>query len=226
MRDYIKKWMLNDYYTPSITAEVILDTLLTPYVPGIIRAQCGVQVGESVFVTKEMSILEAGGDSNRGAKIDYILAGDDSSEDTPVCLVELKTTDSSLKKDQAARYLKNCGDGCFGTVFGDHLLRIVQGAFGKTYKKEFVEKFGEEGPWNEQVLLEAFRLVFDAKPFQDRYHIPAPEPCPSSRKRTGRGPAPGSTCIRWDSFWTTSIQKARTASRAGSSGKSPSAWST
>lgn len=176
MRDHIKTWLLNDYYTPNITAEVILDTLLTPYVPGIIRTQCGT-LGELVFVTKEMSILETDGDSrygNRGTKIDYILAENDGGEDTPVYLVELKTTDSSLKKEQASRYLKNCRDGCFGTVFGDQLLRIVQGTFGRTYAEAFNRRFGK-GPWDEQVLLEAFRLVFDVKPFQERYHISASE---------------------------------------------------
>lgn len=33
----IKNWVVNDYFTPNIKAEVILDTLLTPYVSEIIN---------------------------------------------------------------------------------------------------------------------------------------------------------------------------------------------
>ena len=33
----IKKCVVNDYFTPNIKAEVILDTLLTPYVSEIIN---------------------------------------------------------------------------------------------------------------------------------------------------------------------------------------------
>lgn len=166
LMEQIGKWVVNDYFTPNIKAEVVLDTLLTPYVSGIIKAQCGDKVKEPVFVTKEMSIFEAANQSentkygNKGAKIDYILAEPDDSEEMPVYLAELKTTDSGLEKDQVKRYIQNCRDKSFGAVFGDKLLRIVSSAFGKTYRKEFLKNFGE-GPWGDQTLPEAFNLVFD-----------------------------------------------------------------
>ena len=37
--DEIRKWVVNDYFTPNIKAEVILDTLLTPYVTEILKNQ-------------------------------------------------------------------------------------------------------------------------------------------------------------------------------------------
>ena len=42
----IKKWVVSDYFTPNIKAEVILDTLLTPYVKQMLwndfrRHSCG-----------------------------------------------------------------------------------------------------------------------------------------------------------------------------------------
>lgn len=55
MRDELREWIVNDYFTPSIRAEVILDTLLTPYIAEIVNKQCGL---DAVFVTKEMSVFD------------------------------------------------------------------------------------------------------------------------------------------------------------------------
>lgn len=86
----LKKWVVNDYFTPNIKAEVILDMLLTPYVGQLLKNECGI---DAVFLTKEMSLEEALKPSNddRGSKIDYIFWGED------VYLVELKTTSGSIK---------------------------------------------------------------------------------------------------------------------------------
>ena len=67
----LKKWVVNDYFTPNIKAEVILDMLLTPYVGQLLKNECGI---DAVFLTKEMSLEEALKPSNddRGSKIDYI----------------------------------------------------------------------------------------------------------------------------------------------------------
>lgn len=144
MRDELRKWVVNDYFTPNIKAEVILDALLTPYIAGIIKDQCKDQCDEvdAVFVTKEMSVSDAkqqekeqtneNGDTktdNRGTKIDYILANKQT-----VYLVELKTAEGSIEKRQAERYRDNCcGEGkTFGTVFGDKLLDIMSTKLKKT----------------------------------------------------------------------------------------------
>lgn len=117
MHGIIKDLVVNDYYTPNIKAEVILDTLLTPYIVGIIKEQCGV---DAAFVTKEMSVFDESRDNNQGEKIDYILADAET-----VYLVELKTTKGSIKPEQALLYQKNCFRKKFGEVFGDKLLKIV-----------------------------------------------------------------------------------------------------
>ena len=38
----LKKWVVNDYFTPNIKAEVILDMLLTPYVGQLLKNECGI----------------------------------------------------------------------------------------------------------------------------------------------------------------------------------------
>lgn len=46
----IKNWVVNDYFTPNIKAEVILDTLLTPVIHRLVPG--------TELVAKEMSIPE------------------------------------------------------------------------------------------------------------------------------------------------------------------------
>lgn len=143
----ITKWVVNDYFTPNIRAEVVIDTLLTPYVRQILQNECGII---AKFLTKEMSMEEyveedpqseeyAGDkrktkDDDYGAKIDYLLASEQY-----VYLVELKTTAGSIKAEQAKRYLdcycnqeKPIKPMKFGEVFGEKLLRILR----KKYKDD------------------------------------------------------------------------------------------
>lgn len=105
LMEQLKKWVVNDYFTPNIKAEVILDALLTPFVAEIIEEQfqngpCF--QGTLHFVTKEMSVLdlekpkENPAYGNMGIKIDYIL-GDAQA----FYLVELKTTEGSIERTQA-----------------------------------------------------------------------------------------------------------------------------
>ena len=98
LMEEIRERVVNDYFTPNIKAEVILDTLLTPYIPQIVRGQLGEKVGSLTFLTKEMSISDEGDENNRGPKIDYVL-----EDDNFVYLVELKTTKGSINTKQAER---------------------------------------------------------------------------------------------------------------------------
>lgn len=149
LSETIKDLVVNDYFTPNIKAEVILDTLLAPYIPQILKKQCGV---DAKLLTKEMSLEEIPKDGqqpndDRGSKIDYLLEG------KCVYLVELKTTDGSIEAKQAERYLNNCCDlagnpKTFGNVFGNKLLRIVH----KRYKGI---------PCDPQGLEEAFQTLVD-----------------------------------------------------------------
>lgn len=160
--DKIRAWIVNNYFTPNVKAETILDTLLNDYVTEILKDQAAFK-GELYFIAKEMSVLESGKGSeygNRGTKIDYVL-GDEER----VYLVELKTTDSSIRWEQARRYLKNCHGKTFGEVFGDKLLSVMEGAFGKTYKDK-VHRLPEpdkgDNPRRElEVLRKAILSVFE-----------------------------------------------------------------
>ena len=143
LSEKITQLVVNDYFTPNIKAEVILDTLLTNYIAKIVKDQMGTKVGKLTFLTKEMSIEEAdtddqdtksdsssedeneGGGDDRGAKIDYVL----EEENGCVYLVELKTTKGSISNKQIGRYIKNCCGETFGTAMGEKLLRII----GKNY---------------------------------------------------------------------------------------------
>lgn len=132
--DEIKKRVVNDYFTPNIKAEVILDALLTPYIVDIVKDQCKNKInGELHFVTKEMSIKEQEKEEqkgNRGTKIDYILADDEN-----VYLVELKTVSTSIDRNQAVEYVKNLVKNekgqsttfTFGEVLGEKLVNIMGG---------------------------------------------------------------------------------------------------
>lgn len=160
----IKNWVVNDYFTPNIKAEVILDALLTDYAAEIIKAQCGDKVGKNLhFVTKEMSVLDESKQDNTGAKIDYIL-----SDSSCVYLVELKTTNGSIKPDQARNYLERCVEPklaagkSFGEVLGNKLLSIMAGERG-----EFKSiPIGKEGDCDESTLENVFLGVFLHKSHQ------------------------------------------------------------
>lgn len=135
----IRELVVKDYFTPNIKAEVILDTFLTPYVAELLRNQSESSFGEELtYITKEMSVRESERPRDvsrygkRGTKIDYVL-GDEKA----IYVVELKTTGSGMKPEQARRYLKNCQGKTFGQVLGNKLLNVMKGAFGKTCENNF-----------------------------------------------------------------------------------------
>ena len=153
----LKKWVVNDYFTPNIKAEVILDMLLTPYVPQILRSHRGDI--DAVFLAKEMSMIETDETSegqeqgdNRGPKIDYVLA--DKNRDC-VYFVELKTTDSSIDAKQLSFYISLAGQTSnFGDVLGKRLLAIL-----KKYLK--IDLGTPEGWVNDNKLMEAWQKIWD-----------------------------------------------------------------
>lgn len=181
LMEQITKWVVNDYFTPNIKAEVILDALLTPYIAGIITAQFqkGSFNGTLHFVTKEMSVLDLEMSKknpnygNMGTKIDYILGDNDS-----FFLVELKTTVSSIEWEQARRYLSNCSgeNKTFGTVFGNKLLSIVKEAFATTYEEEFCEEFGKDpSVWDDDTLYKAYKKIFKMDHLGKKYGVVMPD---------------------------------------------------
>ena len=167
----IKKWVVSDYFTPNIKAEVILDTLLTNYAAEIIKAQCGDKVGKNLhFITKEMSLLDEDRTDNTGAKIDYIL-----SDSSCVYLVELKTTNGSINPDQARNYLERCvaqfhggvepklaAGKSFGEVLGNKLLSIMAGERGQFRSIPI----GKEEDRDESTLKNVFFDIFTFKLYE------------------------------------------------------------
>ena len=167
----IKKWVVSDYFTPNIKAEVILDTLLTNYAAEIIKAQCGDKVGKNLhFITKEMSLLDEDRTDNTGAQIDYIL-----SDSSCVYLVELKTTNGSINPDQARNYLERCvaqfhggvepklaAGKSFGEVLGNKLLSIMAGERGQFRSIPI----GKEEDRDESTLKNVFFDIFTFKLYE------------------------------------------------------------
>lgn len=154
MPDTFKTWVVKDYFTPNIKAEVVLDTLLTPYLPKILHSQY--PEIDAVYLTKEMSLRkprpEQESEDNLGPKIDYVLA--DRHRDC-VYLVELKTTDSSLDPGQSSRYaaLTAQGENTFGEILGKRLLSILVSHL-------FID-LGEPETWTDDGKLdEAWRKIW------------------------------------------------------------------
>lgn len=204
----IKKWTINDYYTPAVKAEVILDMLLSPYIAEVVADQLGDQIhGKLRLVTKEMSISNDQKDSDLGSKIDYIL-----SDDVNVYLVELKTSNDSIKGEQAKRYVTNCladkGKGdpeTFGSVLGKQLVRILWKKMDLGGEKlnadapiysvvDFCEK-GDDG------LQALFEEIWDmqSKPRRNRGKGPAP-----ARDKSRSAQQEALDLIRYKSWTSTS----------------------
>lgn len=162
MKEKIKKWVVNDYFTPNIKFEVILDALLTPYITEIVQEQCGIKGLE--FITKEMSIKDDRED-NRGKKIDYLLA-----DDSFVYMVELKTTEESIEEEQWKHYITYCyGEGKnFGNVFGEKLIAIgkkqCEGSLSGNLEQDRVG-------WNERIenIFKEFVKKSEIKNLEDSY---------------------------------------------------------
>lgn len=163
--DQIRDCVIRDYFTPNVTAEVIIDCLLTPKLAAIINAQCGL---ETEYVAKEMSIPYAKPRrDNRGCKIDYVLA-----DDRTVYLTELKTTPSSGSDSQLVHYEAVCDQWTFGKSLGERLLKILakefslgrvtartgsDSAFAKFFKAITGREAGKEG--NAAIALSCVRTM-------------------------------------------------------------------
>lgn len=139
LSDTITKWVVNDYFTPNIKAEVILDTLLSEYIHEVVEG--------TTLVAKEMSIPMGDHYGSMGPKIDYVLAGD------KVYLIELKTTDSSDNDKQARKYLDTCQGESFCDKLGRQLLSILN------KKTVFDLKLGEYEHWTNETLRTAFDVI-------------------------------------------------------------------
>lgn len=100
-----------DYYTPRIKAEVIFDTLLTPFIEEIVGSELNKK--DLILVAKEFPLLtntnnKFSDNENNPGYIDYLLM-----DQSTLYLVELKTDNQSYSPLQHKRYsaLKECDNG-------------------------------------------------------------------------------------------------------------------
>lgn len=147
--------VVNDYFTPNIKAEVILDTLLTPYVGQMLKNECGINAS---FLTKEMSVPEGHTYGSAAPKIDYVFVGQEAAY-----LVELKTTDSSMDNGQAENYLNQCQGKLFGEKLGQQLLFILDKAETFTIHLEDKDIWGASCTWNDETLKKVFRTIMNKR---------------------------------------------------------------
>ncbi len=144
--DKISELVVDDYFTPNIKAEVILDTLLKPYIGDL--GELFEDARGAYFVTKEMSIPRGDKWGSKGPKVDYVLAKDDpAGKAGTVFLVELKTTKSSMDKGQAKIYKDYCEEKKFGERLGRQLLEILKNNFRtKGFSLKINPAWGDKAP--------------------------------------------------------------------------------
>jgi len=104
--EMIRDWIINDYQTPGIKSEVIIDMLISDFVEDVIAdALIKNKNPKSVMLlAKEFPIKiheenkRNAKEDKRNAKVDYLVMAEDT-----FYLVELKTTNASLNGEQGKR---------------------------------------------------------------------------------------------------------------------------
>ena len=120
-------WTLNDFCTPHITAEVIFDMLLSPFITDIVKEGMNSN-GRFVLLAKEFPLKVY--ENNKGPKVDYLLMDDSTSD---LYIVELKTDNNSFNKKQYSIYLKKKKN----SDIGENFCRIIKDNTSKTCYEEF-----------------------------------------------------------------------------------------
>ena len=109
----VQKWVVKDYFNPSIKAEVIWDMLLSEFITEIITFGLGDEADEIFLLAKEFPISNEkvvnGKETLSSAKIDYLLLRRPESQKPQIILVELKTSNDSFNEEQLVRYRSYLG---------------------------------------------------------------------------------------------------------------------
>ena len=107
--DIVKKWTINDYKTPKIKAEVIIDMLISEFLAEAVGISELPGNGEAVLVTKEFPIRGykkkkdfeyISTEINNSPSVDYLIKKGDV-----LYLTELKTDPHSFSEKQLIRML-------------------------------------------------------------------------------------------------------------------------
>jgi len=101
----IRKWIIRDYSTQGIKAEVIIDMLISEVIEELLNWKMhgeNIQPGKVRLVAKEFPLISKSMKNYRNTKIDYLFYEQDANI---TYLVELKTSKNSIDKEQLERYL-------------------------------------------------------------------------------------------------------------------------
>lgn len=106
--EMVKKWTVNDYKTPGIKAEVILDMLISEFVENLIRYYFSEQsIDVDVTLLAKEFPIRTNEENYLNAKVDYLVSvGNDK-----LLLVELKITNESISIPQKERMEKAISSG-------------------------------------------------------------------------------------------------------------------
>lgn len=133
--EMFKENLIKDHYTPGIKAEVIWDTILTPYIPGLISNKQKEKDSNLKLIAKEFPVRTNNSDL-RNAKIDYLVEGDKY-----LYIVELKTTNSSFEEKQYNRYKSIMGDR---DDFWDFYKMIIDKNVKEAYFDGYKDRFSDD----------------------------------------------------------------------------------
>lgn len=133
--EMFKENLIKDHYTPGIKAEVIWDTILTPYIPRLISNKQKEKDSNLKLIAKEFPVRTNNSDL-RNAKIDYLVEGDKY-----LYIVELKTTNSSFEEKQYNRYKSIMGDR---DDFWDFYKMIIDKNVKEAYFDGYEDRFSDD----------------------------------------------------------------------------------
>lgn len=138
----VKKWVVNDYKTPDVKAEVLIDMLISEFINDIFDSYPELPgEGQAFFISKEFPIknytdhtskgksnnskyYKESGD-NRSASVDYLVGKGDI-----LYLTELKTDSNSFSDDQLVRMIMAKERGV------DQLMEHYKKVLARTGKKD------------------------------------------------------------------------------------------
>lgn len=140
--EMVKNWTVNDYKTPGIKAEVILDMLISEFIEDLIGYYCGEKI---TLLAKEFPI-RTNDDNFLNAKVDYLV-----STGKKLILVELKTTKDSFKSEQLDRMKDAVKDGAEKLIgFYNDICELKKGNSLDSKKYRYSqEKFNEKAQLGE-----------------------------------------------------------------------------
>ena len=98
--EMVKKWVVSDYRTPTIRSEVIIDMLISEFIEEMIAAKLGIALDDVKLLAKEFP-MPVYKEKRQNPKVDYLVLTKSAKEEkNTIYLVELKTTNYSLKPSQ------------------------------------------------------------------------------------------------------------------------------